>query len=54
MLLLVNFAKLQTRTIVPIHLGKESLDSVGQPTGEEPAFAQAKRESATENNCLNK
>lgn len=41
---------LQARTIVPPYRGKESLDSKGQPTGEQPGSAKAETESATENN----
>ena len=42
---------LRARTIAPYLYGEESLDSTGQPTGEEPGFAKAETESATENNC---
>ncbi|CAN5573644.1 hypothetical protein BH10BAC2_BH10BAC2_09960 [soil metagenome] len=31
---------------------EESLDSIGQPTGEEPGVSLETTESATENNCL--
>jgi len=33
-------------------MGKESPDSTGQRTGEQPASSQEERDSATENNCL--
>ncbi len=40
---------LQARTIAPNLFGEESLDSTGQPTGEQPGLVQTGTESATEN-----
>jgi len=51
---ILSLPMLQTRTIVPGLPGKESLDSAGQSTGEQPdVFICLKAiESATENNRL--